>query len=365
MNRRKEKPKKYPKSNIKVAVVTDPLVDKKYWHEQLKCILELFENCELFTPYYKAEYVKENFSDIDIHDSFLQLIAPEDNSKKKWLKLERLAYKIFSFRDYDIVISISSRCARFIRTTKDSKHIAIVLQPHRLFTSKRLQAKEKEAIQKADAVVTNSNSDKRKIRRLYKVNSDVIYPPIDVDKFKPERLLNRKESWFLTDADISTRALKLVIRAVVEAKVPLKIVGPLRPDIDSEELIKEMKAKGLVKFLGKLSEENRIELLQRCKAYIYPKKSREFGRVAVEANAAGTAVIAYRRGAVIETISENHPKTGVFFQKYNYKSLAKVLKEFNEDEFDSKNCIMKAQELDTSIFMYKLKTYVEDIVQSS
>jgi glycosyltransferase involved in cell wall biosynthesis len=365
MNRRKEKTKKYPKSNIKVAVVTDPLIDKKHWHEQLKCILELFGNCTLFTPYYRPEYVKENFSDVDIHDTFLQLIAPEDNSKKKWLKLERLAYKTLSFRNYDIVISISSRCARFVRTDKDTKHVAIVLQPHRLFTSKRLWAKEKEAIQRADAVITNSNSDKRKIRRLYKVNSDVIYPPINVDKFKPKKLLNRKESWFLMDADISTRALKLVIRAVVEAKVPLKIVGLLRPDIDPEELIREMKAKGLVKFLGELSEESRIGLLQRCKAYIYPKKSRQFGQVAIEANSAGTAVIAYRRGAVIETISENHPKTGVFFQKYNYKSLAKVLKEFDEEEFDSKNCIMKAQELDTSIFMYKLKTYVEDIVQSS
>jgi glycosyltransferase involved in cell wall biosynthesis len=365
MKPKRQEHKKLPTSDLKVAVVTDPLIEKEKWHEQLKYILKLFPKSTLYTPYYKTAYTKENFSDTDIRDSFLQLIAPENNKKEKWLKLERLAYRTFSFRNYDVVISISSRCARFIRTRKNIKHIAILLRPKKLFTSKRLKAKERKAIRGVDGVIANSQSDKRKIRRIYKINSDVIYPPVNVSEFKLDKLLHRKENWFLTEADVSLRALRLVIKAVVKAKVPLKIVGQLRENVYAEELIKDLKAKGLVKFLGKLSKSSRIDLLQRCRAFIYPVKSRDFGKVTVEANAAGTAVVAYRRGAVIETISADHPKTGVFFRKYNYKALSKVLSSFNEKEFDSKNCIMKAEELDCSIFMYKLKTYVEDTIQSN
>jgi glycogen synthase len=76
-------------------------------------------------------------------------------------------------------------------------------------------------------------------------------------------------------------------------------------------------------------------------------------------------VIAYRSGGVVETISEENPKTGVFFEKYNYKSLSKALKDFNEEEFTSKNCVSNAQRFDSSIFMYKLKTYVEDAIHNT
>lgn len=355
--------RKEPRSNLKIAVVTDPLIRYEGWHEQLKYILKIFPNSCLFTPYYEPEYIEKAFENIDIKDTFLQLVAPENNKKEAWLKWERIAYRTLKLRNYDVVISISARSAHFIRTRKNLKHIAIILKPQVLFSSPRLQKKNKVAIKDLDAVIANSNSDKRKIRRLYEINSDVMYPPIEVDKYKPEKILHRKESWFLANSSISNRALKLVIKAAVKANAPLKVVGALRESLDAEQLIKDLNARGVVKFLGEVPEQARIELMQRCRAFIYPVKSRNFGRIAVEANAAGSPVIAYRRGSVIETLSTEHPKTGVFFKKYNHRSLAKVLSRFDDKEFDSKSCIMKAEEFDTSIFMYKLKNYVEDVVQ--
>jgi glycosyltransferase involved in cell wall biosynthesis len=363
MKRSKEE-KRELKSDLKIAVVTDPLIKYESWHEQLKCILKIFPNSTLLTPYYKPEYIEENFPNKKIRDTFLQLILPENNGKEGWLKWERIAYRTLKLRNYDVVISISARCAHLIRTKKGLKHIAIILKPHELFSSARLREKSERTVEKLDGVIANSNSDKRKIRRLYNTNSELIYPPIEVEKFKPENILHRKESWFLTSSNISNRSLRLVIRAAVQANQPLKIVGPLREGLDAEQLIRDLNARGTVKFLGEIPEDAKIQLMQRCRAYIYPVKSRAFGRVAVEANAAGTPVIAYRRGSVIETVSTEHPKTGVFFKKYNRNSLAKVLKSFNDKEFDSKSCIMKAEEFDQSIFMYKLKNYVEDIVQS-
>ena len=131
------------------------------------------------------------------------------------------------------------------------------------------------------------------------------------------------------------------------------------------QLVKDLNAKGLVSFLGFVSNQERNELLKRSKALIFPARGEDFGIVPVEANALGTPVIAYKDGGVVETISEENPKTGIFFKKYNYKELAKILKNFNEKEFDSKTCVSQAKQFDSSIFMYKLKTYVEDVVQDN
>jgi glycosyltransferase involved in cell wall biosynthesis len=360
-----KKHKTNSQSKLKVAIVTDPIIQHKNWYTELKYIIETFPNSEIFTPYYKPELVQVEFSNIRIHDTFLQLVAPEENNTETWLKLERVAYKTLRIRSFDLVISISSRGARFIKTKKNLKHIGIIIEPKRLFNKKRLHRKEIKTLQSLDAVITSSNSNKRKIKRLYGVTADVLYPPIEVEKFKPKKLLHRKENWYLATTDMSNRALTMLIKATVKANTPLKIIGPLKPNLEVDQLIKEYKARGLVKFIGDIPHEARIELMQRCRAFIYPIKSRRFGRIPIEANAAGTPVIAYKRGSVIETISTQYPKTGIFFNKYNYKSLSKTLENFNDDEFDSKNCIMKAEEYDSSIFMYKLKTYVEDIVQNN
>ncbi|HQJ73719.1 MAG TPA: hypothetical protein PLW74_02430, partial [Candidatus Dojkabacteria bacterium] len=74
-------------------------------------------------------------------------------------------------------------------------------------------------------------------------------------------------------------------------------------------------------------------------------------------------VIAYRDGGVVETISDTNPKTGIFFDKYNYKSLAKVLRKFDEKEFKADNCRKQAAQFASEIFQYKLRTYVEDVLK--
>jgi glycosyltransferase involved in cell wall biosynthesis len=361
----KERKNKNIQSELKIAIVTDPLIKYEDSYVQIQNILKIFPQSEIFTPYYEQDIIDKYFPNLKIHDSFLQLIMPRDNKKEIWLKREKLVYSTFNFQNYDVVISISTRVARFIRAGKRYKHVGIVLKPKKLFKNGKLQQKSKKALMKMDGIITNSVSDKRKVRRIYGVNADVIYPPIEVCRFKPEKILHSKENWFLTNTDIGLRALKLVIKSCVKANTPLKIIGDITENFNPEELIKEFKARGLVKFLGKISEEEQIKLMQRCRAYIYPVKKRRFGRSVIEANAAGTAVIAYKWGAVIETISTDHPKTGIFFNRYNSSELSKILKSFNDKEFDSRNCIMKAQEFDSSIFMYKLKTYVEDILQNN
>ena len=356
------KKKDMPQSELKIAVVVDPLIKYEKWYEDLKYILNIFPNSDIFTAYYNPDLTERMFKNKKIHDTFLQLIAPEDNQKKKWLKLEKLAYKSLRLKDYDAVISLSSRCAKYIKVTDGIKHIPIIMKPQKLFSNDRLDKQDRQYTQKLKNIIVCSLAEKRKLKKIYKVDGNVIYPPVNTKKYIPEKNLNRKEHWFLTDSNLSKRSLKLVIKSVVHAGVPLKILGESE---DAEELIKEFKARGLVKFVGDIPRKGVISMIQNCKAYIYPTKSNTWQSSFVQVNAAGTAVIGYKRSIARELLSLDYPKTGICFEKYNYKSLSQVLTNFNIEEFDSRNCIIKAQEFDSSIFMYKLKTYVEDIVQSN
>jgi len=130
-----------------------------------------------------------------------------------------------------------------------------------------------------------------------------------------------------------------------------------------KNLVKSLNAKGLIKFLGYFSDEEKPVLLAKAKALIFPVKGEDFGIIPVEANAAGTPVIAYRDGGVVETISDTNPKTGIFFDKYNYKSLVKVLRKFDEKQYKPDNCRKQAAQFASEIFQYKLRTYVEDVLK--
>jgi Cdc6-like AAA superfamily ATPase len=74
-------------------------------------------------------------------------------------------------------------------------------------------------------------------------------------------------------------------------------------------------------------------------------------------------VIAFKEGGVLETISENNPKTGIFFNKYSSDELAKILKRFKATDFDPDNCRKQANNFAPEIFVYRLQNYVKDILQ--
>jgi len=65
----------------------------------------------------------------------------------------------------------------------------------------------------------------------------------------------------------------------------------------------------------------------------------------------------------LETISEENPATGVFFDKYTVDSLVEVLKNFKPEKYTHDNCVKQAQNFASEIFIYKLQNYVKDTLQ--
>lgn len=379
-----------------IAVVCDPLYKIGGAEKHLGHILKTFPNKTLFTAYCDKDFVKREFPGIKVKTSFMQYLPWKFELRHFYNLLQPIAYKAFRFKGFDGIVSISIGFAKFVQG--NIPHVNICMSPPKflwekegrsLKNDKQLKGINKmffriyslfmgtfvediwkkwdrNAARNVTRMITISNVVKARVKKYYDLESDVIYPPVEVKEISGKTKKFEKENWFLYLGRVeSYKGVELAIRAACDAKAPLKVAG-IGDDLERmKNLVKELNAKGYVKFLGYFSDEEKLGLLGKARALIFPVKGEDFGIVPVEANAAGTAVIAYKDGGVLETVCDGNPKTGIFFDKYDYKELAKILKKFNNREYKADNCRKQAAGFAAEIFQYKLKTYVEDILEVS
>ncbi len=382
-------------ADIKVAVVTDPLYKRGGAEDHVRGILAAFPKAELFTAYHDPKFTDDYYPHVKVHHSFMQYLPKKFDLKYPYMVFLPGAYRSFKFDNFDVVVSISISFAKFAKT-KNIPHVNICMSPPKFLWQKEgrtLKDKNKltglnkflfsiysaivepslekkwkkwdlEAARRCTKMVAISSVVKERIKKIYGVNADVIYPPVDTKPLEKVKKLNRKENWFLYSGRVETyKGVKLAIEACVKAGVPLKVAGK-GDDLDGmQHLVQKLNAKGYVKFLGYVSDEEKFDLMSRAQALLFPVRHEDFGIVPVEANASGTPVIAFKEGGVLETISESNPKTGIFFEKYSSDELAKILKKFKATDFDPDNCRKQANNFAPEIFVYKLQNYVKDILQ--
>lgn len=327
-------------NKYKVCIVTDPIVSP---------IEGLLED------------IYKSFDDVHIHTAYLENGIDKGDYRIKQTLVSALpsflksdfvlgvAYDSLKLNNYDIVINLSSY------TLKRYLGEMIYIYPDVI-----------GGIREKDHIIAPSEHARKDIQNKYKRDSYVLYSPIDVKDILSKTNSKKKENWFLYMAQYySDDSLRIVIEAASSVKTPIKVLSSDKNDINTmREFVKKLNAKGYIKFLGELDKEKKYDLISRSKAVIHPKKSDNTGYIPMISNASGTAVIAYKEGASLEVLSEDNPKTGVFFDKYNYKSLAKVLKNFDGRKYKNDNCRKQSQNFATEIFRYKLRTYVEDVLQN-
>ncbi|MDM7121723.1 glycosyltransferase, partial [Klebsiella pneumoniae] len=154
------------------------------------------------------------------------------------------------------------------------------------------------------------------IKKVYGRDSDVIYPPVDVDRFS---LVDEKEDFYFTASRlVPYKRIDLIVEAF--SHMPdkkLVVIG------DGSEMGKiKSKAARNIEILGYQSNEVMQSTMQKAKAFVFAAEE-DFGITPVEAMACGTPVIAYGKGGVLETVKPvgYEAPTGVFFGEQNINSL--------------------------------------------
>jgi len=172
--------------------------------------------------------------------------------------------------------------------------------------------------QKNTIWLTNSSFSQKTIKEIYSVDSEVIYPPIELEHFQKLPRLYQKnltknevnEDFYYYFGRISFhKRLDLVILACLRLGRNLKICGAtgFGPEMEKlRKLVSDFEREnpqqtGLVEFLGRLENEQRDEYLAKCRAFIFATKE-DFGIAPVEVLASGTPIIAFGMGGALEYV---------------------------------------------------------------
>jgi glycosyltransferase involved in cell wall biosynthesis len=115
---------------------------------------------------------------------------------------------------------------------------------------------------------------------------------------------------------------------ILGTRIPLKIIGdgPLADQVAAAAV-----KNGSIHALGRRSMDDVYRIVGEARVLIFPSRCYEtFGRVAIEAFARGTPVIASNHGGMADVVS--HERTGLLFKPGNANDLAeKVLRIFADD----------------------------------
>jgi glycosyltransferase involved in cell wall biosynthesis len=203
-----------------------------------------------------------------------------------------------------------------------------------------LQRWDRWAARKPDVLVANSATVRERIRRLWRRDADVIYPPVDVAEIP---LSTRDDGYLLVAARmLAYRRLDLAIAASTALGRELVVVG------DGPERARLGRLAGpTVRFLGRVERPTLVDLFARCHAYLVPGVE-DFGIAPVEAMAAGKPVIAFRSGGATETVVEG--RTGLFFDLQEVASLAEAIERLDGLVFSPEAIRARAQEFNTAVF---------------
>ncbi len=276
--------------------------------------------------------------------SFIQTLPKSKEKYRYYLPLFPMAIEQFDLSDYDIVLSSSHAVAKGVLTHTNQLHISYVHTPiryawdlyHQYLIESGLDKGVKGALAKyflhkiriwdastanrVDHYIANSHYIARRIKKIYGKDADVIYPPVDVDKFQ---LQENKEEFYLTASRmVPYKKIDLIVEAFSHTDKKLVVIGT-GPDM---EKIKR-KAEKNVELLGYQSDEVMIEMMQKAKAFVFAAEE-DFGITPVEAQACGTPVICLGKGGTKETVVDG--VTGVHFANQREESLLQAITRFEK-----------------------------------
>jgi glycosyltransferase involved in cell wall biosynthesis len=214
---------------------------------------------------------------------------------------------------------------------------------------------------RVDHFIANSHFTASRIWRCYRRTADVVYPPVNIDRFTCNA---QKEDFYLTVCRlVGYKQVALIVEAFNQNGRNLVIIGA------GTELQKlQQIAKPNVTILGAQPNAVVQDYLSRARAFVYAA-CEDFGIVLIEAQACGTPVIAYGVGGAAETVLDirSHPDcgTGILFPTQTTAAIITAVSVFEtyQQQFQSEQIRAHAEKFAGSVFRSQYLSLVDRYTQ--
>jgi glycosyltransferase involved in cell wall biosynthesis len=363
--------------NAKIAIVCDWLTVNGGAEKVIRAFHEIFPLAPIYTSLYDGKKVP-GFEKAKIMTSYLQKIPLAISHHQHLLPFMPSVFESMNLDAYDIVISSSHSCAKGIITKPDTLHICYCHTPMRyawdnhgeyfkqysmLSLIKKIGLRlmhdirmwDRLAAERADHYCTNSQFVRKRIRKYYRKEADVIHPGVDMKRFRIER---GEKNYYLAIGRLTPyKQFKTIIEAFNVLGKSLMVVGT---GVQEKELKKI--AKSNIMFAGYVPDEELPKVYAQAKALIFPQVE-DFGITSLESMASGRPVIAYRGGGAMESMREN--VTGIFFEEQTAAGIVQAVRDFEEKygNFSSEEIRKHAEKFSTERFKEKFIDHVSALWQ--
>jgi len=358
------------KSEPRMAFVIDALPSLGGGEKVLFTALEAFPNAELFTLVYnKAAFTSTPISNHNIKTSFIDRLPLARTRHRMFLPLMPYAIEQFNLREYDTIVSFSYAVAHGVQNYNGARHLSYTYTPMRYAwldlningtrTRKNpildkfmhtFRKWDQRAAARVHQFATISQAVSQRIADAYQRQADIIYPPVEANRFKPAP---KRENYYVTVTRlVAHKRVDLLVQAFSQLNLPLIIIG------DGPELPRLKKMAGsTIQFLGYQSDEKVAEYLGKARGFVCATEE-DFGIAIVEAQAAGCPVIAYGQGGALETVIDE--VTGIFFKEQSLECLLEALQRFEKihSNFHIPDLVKNSQKFERDHFINQFKEFV-------
>jgi glycosyltransferase involved in cell wall biosynthesis len=316
-----------------------------------------------------------------IGTTFLQGLPGARSGVQKYLPLLPLAIEQLDLRPYDLILSSSHAVAKGVLAGSHQLHICYCHAPMRYawdltldylnssragrglpgiltrYLLHRLRQWDSLSANRVDFFIANSHTTARRIWRCYRRQAEVIYPPVDVERFQFQP---QKEEFYLTVSRlVSYKKMPLIVRAFNQLGRPLVVIGE-GPELEQVQAI----AQPNIQILGWQPDTVVQQYMAQAKAFVYAAYE-DFGIAPVEAQACGTPVIALGAGGTLETVRDvqkfGEKGSGVLFGNQTEADIIEAVKTFeaHEQQIHPEWLRSHALQFSSTVFQQRYSTFVE------
>lgn len=334
-------------------------------------LARLVPDADIFSTVSVPERLSPYLRGRDIHTTWMQHLPWMRRLYRHYFLLYPVAVQNFSLEPYDTILSSCYGFAKMIRKPEGSLHICYCHTPTRWIWRfddyaarenfhpwaksilramvRVLKRKDLAAAQAVDVMIANSTVVADRIRRYYGKDSEVIFPPIDCDRFIPTS--TQSDYYLIVSRLVPYKRVDLAIEACQHLGRKLVVIGG-GPD---EARLRRL-AGNTVTFLGRAPDEVVTQRMAECRAVLFPGEE-DFGLIPLEANASGRPCIAFEGGGALDTVLDG--KTGVLFPEPTAESLAAAILRSETIDWDVPTMLRHARKFDRTVFASKMQRVLE------
>lgn len=360
----------------KVAIVCDWLTGIGGAERVVLELHRLYPEAPIYTSQYDPTKI-DWFKDADVRTTSLQRLP------KRWKKflplLRAWSFSRLDLSEYDLVLSSSGAEAKGVKTGKNTVHICYCHSPTHYYWIRHdeyldkpgfprglnwlarlglrllvnpLKRWDRHAAKQPDYFIANSTHTQAMIKRYYRRDSHVIFPPVEIERFRLKGGVTPplRHGFVVAGRQTPYKRFDLAIEACNELKVPLVIIG----DGPDHKRLEKLAGRS-VTFLTNVNDVEIAQHFQSAVGFIMPNMD-DFGIVAVEALAAGTPIIAYNKGGAQDYVVPG--KTGLFFERQTAKQLTAALETALGKTFDHSAIAEHAQRFSVAAFKKNVQDYI-------